>query len=65
MIDFSKMTPELYEKIQNLRVIITNAKKQIALLKFDDGYDENDEKLIDEMTNKVNEMSEELKEYEI
>jgi hypothetical protein len=64
-IDFSKMTPELYERIQNLRKSINYVKKEIALLRFDDDFDESDEEQLNEMTRKVDEMSEELKELEI
>jgi hypothetical protein len=64
-VDFSRMTPELYERIQNLRKSINYVKKEIALLRFDDDFNESDNEQLDEMTRKVNEMSEELKELEI
>jgi Zn-dependent M16 (insulinase) family peptidase len=66
MIDFSKMTPELYEKIQNLRKSIDQAKNKIALAKLDDDYNEavDGEQFI-KLTKWVNEMSEELEKYEI
>ena len=65
MIDFSKMTPELYEKIQNTRKRIDYVKKEIVLLRLDDDYCEEDEDQIMRMENIVKKMSEELKEYEI
>lgn len=40
-IDFSKMDVQTYERIQNLRKTINDAKIEIALLKTD--YGENDE----------------------
>ena len=64
-VDFSKMTPELYKKIQDLRKSINYVKKEIALLRFDDDFDESDNEQLIEMTKKVNEISEELKEFEI
>lgn len=64
-VDFSRMTPELYERIKNLRKSINYIKKEIVLLQFDDDFDESDNEQLDEMRRKVNEMSEELKELEI
>jgi hypothetical protein len=64
-VNFSKMTPELYERIQGLRKSINYVKKEIALLRFDDDFDESDEEELLKMTELVNEMSEELKEFEI
>ena len=64
-VDFSKMTPELYERIKNLRKSINYVKKEIALLRFDDDFEESDEEQLIEMTKKVNDMCEELKKYEI
>jgi proteasome assembly chaperone (PAC2) family protein len=65
MIDFSKMTPELYKKIQDQRNDINLFKKKVALIKLDDDYCEEDNKQFEEIIKKVNEMSEELKKYEI
>ena len=65
MIDFSKMTPEFYEEIQNRRKAINNFKKKVALRRFDDDYDEADEEDLLKMTETVNKMSERLKKYEI
>ena len=53
MIDFSKMTPELYEKIQNTRKRIDYVKKEIVLLRLDDDYCEEDEDQIMRMENIV------------
>jgi hypothetical protein len=64
-VDFSKMTPELYERIQNLRKNINYIKKEIVLLKFSDDFDESDNEQLIEITKKINEMSEELKELEL
>ena len=65
MIDFSKMTPELYKKIQSTRQRIDYVKKEIALLRLDDDYCEEDEDQIMRMENIIKEISKELEEYEI
>ena len=65
MIDFSKMTPELYKKVQDQRNDINLFKKKVALIKLDDDYSEEEYKEFEEIIKTVNEMSEELKEYEI
>ena len=65
MIDFSKMTPELYKKIQNQRNDINLFKKKVALIKLNSDYCEKDYKEFEKIIKEVNEMSEDLKRYEI
>ena len=65
MIDFSKMTPELYKKVQNTRVTVERIKREVAMLRFDDDYTEECEEEIKALSEKCKEFDEFLKEYEI
>lgn len=71
MIDFSKMTKEKYEIIENARIELEKEKRNLALRKaelncLDNSKCSNDLKVqLNEMINDCNEMSIKLKEYEI
>ena len=60
-VDFSKMNVDLYKRIQKLRTEINFAENEILILALD--YGESD--VLNEYKQKIDEMSVELKSFEI
>jgi hypothetical protein len=65
-VDFSKMTPEIYQRVLNLRKEINAMKKELTLVRFEDYYEEErDEIDYARMEDNLNKLSKELVDYEI
>lgn len=59
-IDYSKMTPDFYEKVLNARKTWNQAKKNLTIMKLDFGEDDETR----DIEEKLNEWDEDLKLYE-